>query len=255
MKPMSTKSLPPVKALWIGSKLNNIHLLSIASFLKNGHPYHLYAYDRPENIPSGVCNYSAAEILPKEEVFAYKTEPGLGSYSAVSNLFRYLLLVKTGGIWVDADVICLRPFLFNQEHYFAAQTLSTESARVATTCVMKAPVGSPIMQSCATEAALFDKETLQWAQAGPKLLQRVLKETGIKYTLAYSWEFCPVDWDEYQMIAKPEYSMLVPQAAYAIHLWHEMWRRQGEVLKTPRNSLYGSLIERYAPNLGFELFG
>ena len=33
-----------IQGLWIGSELSMMEQLSIASFLKNGHDYHLYVY-------------------------------------------------------------------------------------------------------------------------------------------------------------------------------------------------------------------
>jgi len=39
-----------VHGLWIG-KLGDIQQLPIRSFLKIGHPYHLWVYDLPKNIP------------------------------------------------------------------------------------------------------------------------------------------------------------------------------------------------------------
>ena len=37
--------------------------------------------------------------------FIYKN----GSVSAFSNLFRFTLLYKKGGYWIDADLLCVKP--------------------------------------------------------------------------------------------------------------------------------------------------
>ncbi len=36
---------PVIHSLWIGTQLSTMEQLSISSFLKNGHRFHLYVYD------------------------------------------------------------------------------------------------------------------------------------------------------------------------------------------------------------------
>jgi hypothetical protein len=42
-----------IQSLWIGPELSRLEQLSIASFLKNGHPYELHVYDELPGIPAG----------------------------------------------------------------------------------------------------------------------------------------------------------------------------------------------------------
>ena len=42
-----------IQGLWIGPELSVMEQLSIASFLRNGHEYHLYVYDELKHVPSG----------------------------------------------------------------------------------------------------------------------------------------------------------------------------------------------------------
>ena len=70
--------------LWIGSRLSALERLSIASFLANGHPVHLYAYGPIEGIPAGTTLRDAREILPESEVFTYSEGFGKGSPSGSS---------------------------------------------------------------------------------------------------------------------------------------------------------------------------
>ena len=41
-----------IQGLWIGPELSVMEQLSIASFLENGHEYHLYVYDAVKNVPA-----------------------------------------------------------------------------------------------------------------------------------------------------------------------------------------------------------
>ena len=106
-----------IQSLWIGEPLSKLEQLSIKSFIDNGHEYHLYVYDNIGNIPNGTIVKNANEILNKSEIFYYKN----GSVSAFSNLFRFTLLYKKGGYWVDTDLICTKPFLFEQDFVISCE--------------------------------------------------------------------------------------------------------------------------------------
>src|SRR5215831_9214030 len=109
-----------IQGLWIGPELSVMERLSISSFLKNGHEYHLYAYDDLANVPLGTVVRDADEILARSRIFQYKHQ---ASYAGFSNFFRYKLLLERGGWWVDTDVVCLKPFDFSDGHVFASEIL------------------------------------------------------------------------------------------------------------------------------------
>jgi len=108
-----------VQSLWIGEKLSNIELLSINSFVKRGHLYHLYVYEIPKNVPSKVILKDASTIIPKANIFEDREIKN--SFAGFSNIFRYKLLFENGGYWVDTDIICLKKFDFKLDHLFALQ--------------------------------------------------------------------------------------------------------------------------------------
>ena len=74
-----------IQSLWIGKSLSKLEILSMVSFIQNGHTYHLYTYEPVDNVPEGVIIKDGNEILDKSEIFYYSN----GSPSAFSNLFRY----------------------------------------------------------------------------------------------------------------------------------------------------------------------
>src|SRR5437870_1345057 len=100
-----------VQGLWIGPELSVMEQLSVASFMRNGHEYHLYVYDDVKNIPAGTVIKDASEILPASRIFQYKHFP---TYAGFSNFFRYKLLLERGGWWIDTDTVCLKPFDFGK---------------------------------------------------------------------------------------------------------------------------------------------
>ena len=94
--------LTAIQGLWVGGDLPPIAQLSIASFLAHGHPYHLYVYDRPANTPEGCELKDAAEILPRKDAYH--------PLACFSDWFRFELLLKRGGTYMDIDMVCLRPY-------------------------------------------------------------------------------------------------------------------------------------------------
>lgn len=50
---ITREPLPVIQSLWIGGSLSVMEQLCITSFLKNGHPFHLYTYEDVKNIPDG----------------------------------------------------------------------------------------------------------------------------------------------------------------------------------------------------------
>ena len=42
-----------IQGLWVGPELSVMEQLSVSSFLRHGHQYHLYVYDDVKNVPAG----------------------------------------------------------------------------------------------------------------------------------------------------------------------------------------------------------
>jgi mannosyltransferase OCH1-like enzyme len=210
-----------IQSLWIGKKLSAMEHLSIASFLAKGHAYHLYVYQEVENVPKGTVLKAAAEILPESMIFQYQRHP---SHAAFANFFRYKLLLRTGGWWVDTDVVCLQPFVFKEPYVFASERV--DGREVPTNAVIKVPPGSEIMafnwhvcRSCP------DPSRVVWGEHGPKLMAKAIAKFGFQTLVKRSCVFCPIAFDEWESLLMPGSDALLRQNSHAIHLWNEMWRR------------------------------
>lgn len=100
------KTLPIIHALWIGSKLGEISVCCLKSFLMRGHEVHLHTYGDISDIPEGVKQVDANLIVNKNKIIKHRKT---GSYALFSDIFRYELMQKVDGIYVDCDVYCLNP--------------------------------------------------------------------------------------------------------------------------------------------------
>ena len=128
-----------VQTLWIGPVLSSVEHLSLTSFLENGHEVHLFVYENVQGVPDGVTILDAKDVLPSHEIFTVRN-----SYAIFADWFRWELLFKKGGYWVDTDVICLKPFSFDDEIVFGLENSTT-----ANIAVLRFPKEHPLSRSLA----------------------------------------------------------------------------------------------------------
>jgi hypothetical protein len=248
-------NLSIIQSLWIGDRLSVMEQLSISSFLKNGHSFHLYVYNELKGVPDGVVLLDADQIMRLLKIFKYKD---YDSYAGFSDLFRYKLLLEKGGYWVDTDVVCLKPFRLECDYVLASEKFRkyflARPVLARASCVIKAPVGSRIMEYCYAESAKRDPRELSWGELGPKLLTTAVKKFNLEGYAAKTEIFCPIDsWQWKRSISGSfitvwkEKKKMATHGSLALHLWNEMWRRSGvnKDADFPKNSIYEQLKQRY----------
>ena len=154
--------LPIIQSLWIGAPLSNLEKLCVQSFLDNGHEFHLYVYDDVHGIPAGATVMDANEIIPSSEIF-YTRKKYVAPFS---DWFRYALIAKRGGVWVDMDTICIKPFDFDEDIVFGIDSLC------AIIAILKFPENHFLMR--ALESFCRDHTQAQpWDNATAKNTQRL----------------------------------------------------------------------------------
>lgn len=210
-----------VNALWIGQILSPTELLTIKSFINNGHTFNLWAYDKIlTELPEGTVLKDATEIFPRKNVFCYKHSNqfghGKGSYAGFSDIFRYKLLYLYGGWWTDMDVTCLKPLDFEEEYVFR-----THHSLPLVGNIMKCPKDSPLMKKCFEEAVRkVDEENRDWHLPIQILVDNVHLfhlENDIK-------QFSnPDSWDLIRKMLSTNYN--IPENWHIIHWVNEEWRR------------------------------
>ena len=231
-----------IQGLWIGGRLSVMERLSIASFLKNGHAYHLYTYDDVDNVPDGVIWKNGDEIVPRTEVFADQDQELNFSYANFSDVFRYQLLLEKGGYWADLDIVCLRPFDFRSEFVFGSQAMQDEveerkrfGPALVNGNVIKAPVGAEIMKFCYEMSVGRASVDHEWFELGPPLLTEAVKNFGLQSRIHSPCTFNPIDWwswndvisEQLTVRTRTKLKFLLNRPVYAVHLWNSMWNRAG----------------------------
>ena len=232
----------PLQGLWIGTELSAMERLSISSFLRNGHEYHLYVYNNVENIPEGTVVKDGNEILPASMIFQYSHRK---SYAGFANFFRYKLLLEKGGWWADTDIICLKPFAFDEEYIFASELWQDEA--MITSGLIRVPANSKIMsyawQICQTK----DVEKLAWGETGPRLLAEAVRKFSLEKYRHPPNTFFPIPYQKWRDVLEPNKVWELGKETYAIHLWNEMWRQkdQDKNQRYHPDCLYEKLRNKY----------
>jgi len=249
-----------VHGLWIGSELSKLELLTIRSFLRHGHEFHLWLYQSLATpLPPGVVVEDANEIIPQSRIIRkadtdIETGVGKGSYSSpFSDLFRYKLLYEKGGYWVDMDVTCLRPFNFAEPYVFRSHRVGVVGN------IMKCPRHSELMKVVSARVESQANAHSEWLMPN-RVLSRAVRRLGLtRYIRSGIWN------DESWWRAIRPLTLGVepiPEGWFAIHWINEFWRmlketggvyrgrRLFEVVPDKENPKPGSALARLYAEYG-----
>jgi mannosyltransferase OCH1-like enzyme len=235
-----------IHGMWIGNELSSIELLTIKSFIANGHQFYLWLYDNPaiEEMDNLIIK-DASEIISREFVFSYKNKNtfghGQGSYAGFSDIFRYKLLYEYGGWWVDMDVTCLKPFDFPSEYVFRPHHVLDVVGNV-----MKCPKGSDLMKASYEEAIeTVNSDNTDWHKP-IEILNKYIARFGltgyIRGDLSYS--------DDWRVISKfIKGNNAYSTDYYFIHWLNEEWRARYLSKNIYRyHSTLGNLMKQHHVN-------
>ncbi len=169
--------LPIIQSLWIGKPLSNLEKLCIQSFMDNGHEFHLYTYDSVGEIPAGCIVKDGNAILPATDIFISKS----GTVGGFSDWFRYALLYKKGGWWVDMDMICIKPFDFGDD-IVLSDAIFNDGTRQFQNNPLKFPAKHPLMQEMEKHCReLPNKDrAVDIATGGPPTLSAHIRRHGLE---------------------------------------------------------------------------
>ncbi|WP_409191196.1 hypothetical protein [Bradyrhizobium sp. RDM4] len=105
--------LPDIVTFWHGP-MDALRQTCLRSQLAAGHKVTVYSFDTIPGLPAGVENAEAEAILP--HAFSERLRPPQldGSWRdwttlQFSDFFRMKLMAKSAGLWLDADVLLLKP--------------------------------------------------------------------------------------------------------------------------------------------------
>jgi hypothetical protein len=140
---------PEIVTFWHGP-LDALRQLCLRSQVAAGHKVTVYSFEPLARLPNGVGNAEAEAILPHS--FAEKLRPtgpdGVWRDWTIlqfSDFFRMRLMAQSAGLWLDADVLLLKPVEIDPaKPYFA-----WERPRQLGNSVLYLPSGDPIVAAFA----------------------------------------------------------------------------------------------------------
>lgn len=176
---MQTVPLFDINCMWIGPHIPQLEQACLLAMLKHGHKVNLFTYAKPDNVSSGINVYDAREILPEECIFRHQKT---GSPSLTADMFRYQMLRKSLGIWLDTDVLLLQPLQITKQQVYGLQ-----SHDFANNAVLYLPSGSPVLDSlCAFAEEPYPVPP--WFPAWQRSILSLRKNIGMpKHVRQMSW--------------------------------------------------------------------
>jgi len=122
-------------------------------------------------------------------------------------------------------MVCLKPFDFPGEYVFSSEGVN--GRQTVNVGAIKAPAGSAVMQYAWDECQRMDPAALKWSQCGPGLARRALDACGSDAWVHPPEVFCPIHFSQWESILEEQPEPGWPESTRAVHLWHELWRREG----------------------------
>lgn len=219
-----------------GEELSLLEQICMESFVKHGHSLNVFTYDDLV-VPEGVITLDARQILPHEKLFFFDNSP-----SAFSNIFRYKLILETGGWWVDTDVLCLTDEIPNCDYAWAYQDPDQING-----AILKLPKGDPLCAELLEQSIERSKNITAWGQLGPGLLTELLSDANPADHFGSQQEFYPTHWIDAHLCWMPGRASFIHsriENATFLHLWNSLLGRMNINLNTraPKGSFFEELV-------------
>jgi len=223
--------------LWVGDTLGPVERACLRSVVRQGHRIALYCYREPGGIPEQVEVRDASEILPLDRV----PKSWFDRADLYSDWFRYELLKRGLGTWVDTDVYLLAPLKADQPYLFGL-----EGRDHLNNAILRLPPDSPLLP-CLLEPFLkrttprwmawryyvpvrayelvtgsADLTEIPWATTGPRALTYLARKYGLDGLAEPQERFYPVPWQQADWILDPDKALedVIGPRTVAIHLWN-----------------------------------
>ena len=223
--------LPQIHCFYeVLSKTAQHHSLIAAtsSMRAAGHRVRVWTYS-PEKLdflkPHGIEIARADEVVPRD---LFNRVVAGSEIRYFSDLFRYAALYEHGGLWMDTDVVLLRPFPFKGDYFFNLQWRGSHKGHYLCGNVIHARRHSRHMRALyeAAVESFFAAKGKTFGDIGPKLLSDyVASEAGAELR---DWVFSPmffntIDWTETDAFNKPLGELgdfLNDGRVFGVHLWN-----------------------------------
>ena len=253
--------LPKLFTFWAGKPLGYIERLCIASILRAGHTLDVYSFDGRLEVPDGANLRNAEDVVPESRAILHKS----GSWAPFADVFRYEGLLRDAGIWVDLDVLILKPLDRLGDHILGWQDgqiinnailgLPSDSAclkQLASLCrsdVVVPPHWSRTQKMYQRVRAMVGAHTpmqdLEWGAIGPFALTHFIGDFNLFHKCQSADVFYPVPWQQAHLTFEPDASLVwnaFTSSTRAVHLWNDRIKDL-KSLSPPASSFVGEMCK------------
>lgn len=208
----------------------------------------VFSYGEELDVPDWISVRKADEILPRERVLRPLGEDG--RFAIHANLFRYALLNRLGGWWIDPDAFLWKPDLPQAEVFVGGP----DAFGLVPTAALKFPRGHPLPAEALRQAELLGETLEDWDRSGAALLTALVEAHGLEFRSR--GPLGPLSWFDVPALFDPARANELNRKCndfYFLHLHDDAWRRAGvpHDLAPPEGSLLDALFARHAINTRF----
>ena len=260
-------SLPTVASLWIGGHLSYLEQVCLKSFVDHGHRTVLYTYGTVTGVPDGVEVLDANTVFPNTNFIRHKKS---GSPAIHADAFRYKMIESEDVIWIDADILCVRPWDMPRPYVFGWEKPGKLVCNAVLGLRPEAKTLALLNELCSDEYPIppwaSDEEMarlkaakaagepahvseLSWGVWGPAALTFFLFQTGeMKHVLPQE-AFYPISFKDRRDLLAPgrDLSDRIGDGCYGVHLWNRRLRRRlvthGDGTPAPGSWLADALVK------------
>lgn len=213
---------------WAKGPVSELEHLCMKSFVDKNYNLLVWSYDDGLLIPRGASLRDANLVIEESKLFLNRK----GSYAGFSDLFRYKVLSRFGGLYSDTDVVAIRP----SEDLPERQFLVTEYTKKNTftpyingnVIYNPFPARGNVIDLALAYARRFPKADIRWSEIGPDLLSAIVSIYPLHNFIIQPPIFAnPVPWWECpQKLLQDEFDGL-DENCFFFHCYNETWRRAG----------------------------
>ncbi|CDX40907.1 hypothetical protein MPLDJ20_310003 [Mesorhizobium plurifarium] len=202
-------------------------IAAVTSMRAAGHPVRVWSYTPKKLeflVEVGVEVRSAEDVVPRA---LFERIVAGSEIRYFSDVFRYAVLYEHGGLWMDTDVILLRPFPFQGDHFLNLQWRGSHKGHFICGNVMYAKPYSKHMRAL-YELSLDRFHAGQgkdFGDVGPKLLSDYVgsdEGAELRSQVFGPMFFNSIDWMELDRFEKPIAELadhLNDDRVFGLHLW------------------------------------
>ena len=219
-----------IHQIWLGDKSEMP--VKLMKTVKDMHFDWKYILWTEENI-GNLINQDKFKIIND-----YKKSIG-NKFTNLANIIRYEMLFEYGGIYIDADSICNKPFndLLNSEFFAAYENEVKKPGLIANGIIGSVP-RHPILEKCIYEIKRMKNSLLtkrpSFKTTGPVFFTRIIDEYGKENITIYpSWFFFPIHYSGY-IVNK---NIDPDKDSYTNQLWLSTDKDQPSIIKRCLNRL------------------